>query len=159
MDQRLISKHFSRPREPGVSGLRLDSRRDSQNKATLHRNGKMPLSAHMETGRLLKEVYAATYYRKSVYNRVNIARSTLDDWAMNEYPDQKALPNDEFFKLYYRGPPHTFRRHISSEERTQHIDRLRRAQEIVQAHYPASARLRSLLKLLDGAIRSLQSWT
>jgi len=30
-------------------------------------NGKMPISVHKEVGRLLKEIYAATYYRKGVY--------------------------------------------------------------------------------------------
>jgi hypothetical protein len=120
--------------------------------------GRMPLSAHKEAGRLLKEVYAATGYRKSASNRVNSVRSELDEWAMQEYPDQKALPNEEFFDLYYHGPSQTFQQHISRGDRVGHTASLREVQKIVVAHYPDSAPLRALLKKLDGAINSLNSW-
>jgi len=121
-------------------------------------NGKMPLSAHEEAGRLLKEVYAVSYHRKGLHKRVGSIRTTLDEWAMREYPDHENPTNEEFFKLYYHGPSPTFQRHVSQAERDRHIAGLRRVQEIVLTHYPDSARLRKLLKTIDRAIRLLEAW-
>ena len=125
---------------------------------SLRPNGKMPLSAHEEAGRLLKEVYAASYHRKGVYRSVGSIRTTLDEWAMREYPDHENPTNEEFFKLYYHGPSPTFQRHLSQAERDRHIAGLRRVQEIVVTHYPDTTPLRELLKSIDRAIRLLEAW-
>ena len=42
---------------------------------SLRPNRKMPLSAHAEAGRLLKEVYAVSYHRKGVYHSVGSVKA------------------------------------------------------------------------------------
>lgn len=158
MDGTLISKGLLCPRGTGSSGHRLDQGRNARNNASLRPNGRMPLSAHKEAGRLLKEVYSATYWRKGVYNRVNIARSILDDWLMLEYPDHEELPMHVYNQIYFHVPPRSFDRRISPEERARHIASLRKVQDLVAVHYPDSAPLQALLKKLDGAIEALESW-
>jgi hypothetical protein len=125
---------------------------------SLRPNGTMPLSAHEECGRLLKEAYAASYHRKGVYNRVGSVRSTLEAWAMCEYPDQKNPTNEEFFKLYYHGPSPTFQRQINQADRDRHIAALRKVLEIVFTHYPEGSPLGELRKTLNRAIKSLETW-
>jgi hypothetical protein len=118
---------------------------------------RMPLEAHAEVGRLLKSVLIATYHRKGVYNRVNAVRSELDEWTQREY-DHAELPNERFFELYYHEAGSAFGRALTVAERARHGDSLSRARQILSAHYPDCAPLRSLLMKIDAALKSLQTW-
>ncbi|WP_241388424.1 DUF5623 domain-containing protein [Pseudomonas aeruginosa] len=119
---------------------------------------RMPIEIHAEVGRLLKSVLLATYHRKGVYNRVNAIRSELEDWAQCEY-NHTELPNEQFFELYYRESGSTFSRSLSEAERERHVENLAQVKTLLGEHYPDCPPLRSLLKKVDAAVTSLQSWT
>lgn len=119
--------------------------------------GRMPLEAHTEAGRLLKSVLVDTYHRKGVYNRVNAIRSELDEWTQREY-NRAELPNEQFFDLYYRESDSTFARSLTEAERERHAESLARVKRLLGEHYPDCPPLRSLLKKMDVAVKSLQSW-
>ncbi|CAM0555446.1 hypothetical protein EHLJMEHL_00604 [Vreelandella titanicae] len=120
--------------------------------------GRLPINVHAEVGRLLKSVLLATYYRKGVYNRINAVRSELDEWAQQEYKHDE-LPNEQFFELYYRESGSIFLRSLVESERLRHAQSLARGGELLVEHYPDCPPLRSLLKKVDAAAKSLQSWT
>jgi hypothetical protein len=120
--------------------------------------GKMPLDAHKKVGHLLKEITAMSSLRTGVHNPVKAVRCILDDWAMEEFPDHTELPNKEFFQIYYMLPHYRYMKHIDSCERSQRVAELREAQGILRKHYPAGATLSFVLKKLDSAIRSMDSW-
>lgn len=119
--------------------------------------GRMPIEVHAEVGRLLKSVLAATYHRKGVYNRVNAIRSELDEWTQREY-DHAELPNEQFFELYYHESGSTFSRSLTEAERERHAGSLAQAKKLLGEYYPDSPPLRSLLRKMDAAVKSLQSW-
>lgn len=123
----------------------------------LRPKGRMPIEMHAEVGRLLKSVLVGTYHRKGVYNRVNAIRSELDDWAQCEY-NHAELPNEQFFELYYRESGSTFSRLLTAVERERHTQSLTQVKKLLSEHYPECPPLRSLLKKVDGATASLQSW-
>ena len=127
-------------------------------KISMRPNGKMPLSAHETAGRLLKEILAATSHKLRIYRLVDAVRCTLENRAAVEYPDLKALPQDEFFHLYYYLPQATFQRHISAEQRARYIANLREVGEIVVAHSWDPESLRLLLKKLDDTVKALNAW-
>ncbi|MDP3753359.1 MAG: DUF5623 domain-containing protein [Polaromonas sp.] len=120
--------------------------------------GRMPINAHAEVGGLLKSVLVATHHRKGVYNRVNAVRSELDEWTQREY-NRAELPSEQFFDLYYHESGSTFSRSLSADARIHHVNSLTRVKQVVAEHYPDSPPLRSLLKNVDAAIKSLQNWT
>lgn len=119
--------------------------------------GRMPIEVHAEIGRLLKSVLVATYYRKGVYNRVNAIRSELDEWTQREY-NHAELPNEQFFELYYHESGSTFSRSLTEAERNHHVESLAQAKKLLRDHYPDCPPLRSLVKKVDAAVKSLQSW-
>jgi hypothetical protein len=119
--------------------------------------GQMPIKTHAEVGRLLKSVLVETYHRKGVYNRVNAIRSELDEWVQREYNDAE-LSNKQFFELYYRESGSTFKRSLSNAERERHTESLTEVKRLLYVHYPDCPPLRSLLKKIDVAVKSLQSW-
>ncbi len=118
-------------------------------------NGIMPIPVHREVGRLLKEVLVATHNRKSVYNRVDSVRSDLDEWTMREY-DRSALPDEEFFDLYYHESGDSPRK-ITAELAEHCIANLQNAKQLMLKHYPDSAPLRRLLKFLDKGDEGLRA--
>lgn len=121
-------------------------------------NARMPTEVHGEVGHLLKSVLAVTHHRKGVYNRVDAIRSELDEWTQREYKPTE-LPDDQFFDLYYRDAPVlTFPRSLPAEERAHYADCLARVKTTLAKHYPDCAPLRAMLKRVDAAIASLQSW-
>lgn len=120
--------------------------------------GRMPISAHAEVGGLLKSVLVATHHRKGVHNRVNSVRSELDEWTQREY-DRVELPSEQFFDLYYHESSSTFSRSLPADERNNHTNNLTRVKQVLAENYPDSPPLRSLLKKLDAATKSLQRWT
>ncbi|WP_294254850.1 DUF5623 domain-containing protein [uncultured Comamonas sp.] len=119
--------------------------------------GRMPVEAHAQVGRLLKSVLVATYHRKGVYNRVNAIRGELDEWTQREY-DRAELPSEQFFELYYHESGSTFSRSLTETERARHVESLGQAKDLLGEHYPDSPPLRTLLKKVDAAVKSLQSW-
>lgn len=121
-------------------------------------NARMPVEVHAKVGSLLKSVLTATYYRKGVYNRINTARCELDDWVQREYNDAE-LPNEQFFELYYRESGSTFARRLSPEDRARHVSSLVEVKKSLAENYPECPPLRSMLRRIDGAITSLNSWT
>jgi hypothetical protein len=120
-------------------------------------NAKVPIEVHAQVGRLLKSVLVGSYYRKGVYNRVDSIRSELDEWTQREYTPTE-LPGEQFFDLYYHEAGSTFSRSISAEEKRRHVTSLEDVKRTLVEHYPDSAPLRTLLKKVDAAIRSMQSW-
>lgn len=119
--------------------------------------GRMSVEAHAEVGSLLKSVLVATYYRKGVYNRVDTVRCDLDEWVQREYNGAE-LPNEQFFGLYYQETGSTPSRSLPAQERKQLADNLLRVRQILSEHYPDSPPLSSMLKKVDAAITSLQTW-
>ncbi len=119
--------------------------------------GRMPIEAHAKVGQLLKSVLVATYHRKGVYNRVNAIRSELDEWTQREYSHAE-LPSEQFFELYYHESGSTFSRTLTEAERERHVVSLVQAKNLLGEHYPDSPPLRTLLKKVDAAVKSLESW-
>ena len=122
-------------------------------------NARMPIETHAEVGRQLKSVLAVSYHRKGVYNRVDAVRSELDEWTQREY-NHEELPNEQFFDLYYHGTEHAkYERSMPAEERGRHIESLTLVKIMLAKYYPDCTPLRAMLKRIDAAINSLQSWT
>ena len=119
-------------------------------------NGRMPVAVHRDVGSLLKEVLVTAYFRKSVYSRLNSVRSDLDEWTMREY-DHSALPDEEFFNLYYHEIGDSPRR-INPEIAERCVTKLQRVHMLIQQHYPDCAPLRRLRKLLTEAEKALRAW-
>jgi hypothetical protein len=119
-------------------------------------NGRMPIETHKEVGRLLKGVLVVIYYRKGAYNRVNAVRSDLDEWTMREY-DRSALPDNEFFDLYYHEQGNSPRK-VTAGQAQDCIANLRQVEEMLTKHYPDSAPLRRLIKLLRGGTKAIEAW-
>lgn len=119
--------------------------------------GKMPIESHQKVGELLKSVLVASYYRKGVYNRLDSVRSELEEWAQREYTYVE-LPSEEFFDLYYHESQSSYARTLSAEERGRHIASLNAAKQFLIQHYPDCPPLRGVLKKMDTAIKSMQSW-
>lgn len=120
-------------------------------------NGRMPIEVHAQVGQLLKSVLKETQYRKGVYNPLSVIRSELDEWAQREY-NHDELPNEQFFNLYYRETGITFSRALNEADRERHIQSLAQVKKLLGENYPDSPPLRSLLKKIDAAVKSLQSW-
>lgn len=118
---------------------------------------RMPIEAHAHVGRLLKSVLNETNHRKGVYNRVNAIRSELDEWTQREY-NHAELPNEQFFDLYYNESGSTFLRALAEADRERHVQSLTHAKEVLGEHYPDCPPLRSLLKKVDAAVKSLRDW-
>mgnify|MGYP001195841085 CR=1 FL=1 len=123
----------------GAEGLRLASEY-----AVLNANYLM---------HLLKD----TYHRKGVYNRVDAIRSELDEWTQREY-NHAELPNEQFFDLYYHESGSTFARALAEADRERHVQSLAHAKKLLGEHYPDCPPLRSLLKKVDAAVKSLRDW-
>lgn len=119
--------------------------------------GRMPIEAHAQVGTLLKSVLVASHHRKGVYNRVNGIRSELDEWTQREY-NHAELSSEQFFDLYYHESGSTFARALSPDERAIHVGSMERVKQILAHHYPDSPPLRALMKKLDAAIGSMQTW-
>ncbi len=122
---------------------------------------KMPIEMHEEVGRLLKSVRVATSYRKGVCNRIDAVRAELDEWAQREYT-RAELSSEQFAKLYYKeneGFESMASRSLSASERVRHASGLATAKTLLGKHYPECPPLRSLMRKLDAAIKSLQSWS
>jgi hypothetical protein len=120
--------------------------------------GRMPISAHAEAGRLLKSVLVVAYNRKGVYNRIDAIRSELDEWTQREYSNDE-LSLEQLNKLYYRDSGTTYSRSITESERKRHAESLAQVKKILGEHYPDCSPLRTLLKKVDAAFKSLTSWT
>lgn len=120
-------------------------------------NGKMPVEMHARVGELLKSVLVASFQRKGVYSRVNDIRCELDEWTMREY-NHDELPSEQFFGLYYHESAETNQRTISSEERLKHIASLESVKSLLIEYYPDSPPLRSVLKKVDEAVKSMHAW-
>lgn len=121
-------------------------------------NAAMPIDAHTEIGRLLKEILAVSFRRKGVYNRVDGIRSELDEWAQREYSPSQ-LSNDDFFALYYHDcPPPKDIRSPSDEERKRYLAGLAKVKKLLARHYPDCPPLRAMLKRVDFAMSSFQTW-
>lgn len=120
--------------------------------------GCMPIDAHKEVGTLIKSVLIASSHRKGVYNRLNSLRSKLDEWVQREYNSEE-LPHEQFFDLYYHESNHRYMRSMPAGERNVHLNKMARVKSILVKHYPDCPPLRAILKKIDGAAQSMQSWT
>lgn len=118
---------------------------------------RMPIEAHAEVGRLLQEVFDASYYRKGVYNRLMGIRSHLDDWVQREYTSEE-LPYERFTGLYYCESDESPVRKLADEDRKRHLGGIDQVKQLLARHYPDSAALRGVLKKLDAVAKSLEGW-
>lgn len=118
---------------------------------------KMPVKKHSEVGKLLKEVLTATRGRAGVSKRVDQVRCELDNWVQLEH-DHAALPDSEFFDLYYHESGEVPEAERGVVGRAQHVERLHRAKAILVGAYPDSKPLRDLTKKIDLAVKSLEAW-
>lgn len=119
---------------------------------------KMPIEKHTDVGTLLKSVLAVTYKRKSVYNKLNSVRSTLDEWVQREYTSEEELSQEKFANLYYGGLEHSLAEKMDQHTRPTHIKNIARVKIILVENYPDCAPLRGILRMIDSATTSLQSW-
>lgn len=99
-----------------------------------------------------------THHRKGVYNRVNSGSCELDEWTQREY-DRVELPSEQVFDLYPHGSGSTFLRPLSADDCNHHANNLTRVKQVLVEHDLDSPPVRSLLKKVDAAIKSLQSRT
>jgi len=125
---------------------------------SLRPNGKMPLTAHAEVGRLLKEVCADVIHRKSMYRSADYIRSTLDEWVMREYPDAKELPREDLDNLYYNTPVNP-KQPMSQSMIDEHVDRLRKVITILATHYLDRPPVSQLVRKIYDLIKSLELWS
>lgn len=122
-------------------------------------NARMPIAAHQEIGKLLKEVCTASnFVRKSVYNPVNSVRCELDDWIQQEYKSNEELPNEVFLQIYYHGTGASSVQKLSIEQQDTLCGNLHKAKEILDQNYHDCKPLRSLYKRLDRAIKAIERW-
>jgi len=120
----------------------------------LRPDGKMPIEAHREVGRLLKSVLAAAEKRAGASSRIKRMRHELDEWMMREY-NSRVLDQETFSNLYYHegnGDPQ------SPIDRGEMIRRLETAKAILSRQYPDCPPLDALTDQADKAIASLRSW-
>lgn len=122
-------------------------------------NTRMPLDAHTLVGELLKSVVAVTYERPGAYNRVDAVRVELDEWVQREYRSEAEMPQEQFFSLYYGETGQSAPRSMAEDDRARHCASLKAASKLLVEHYPDCAPLRGMLKKLDMAQKSLQTWT
>lgn len=120
-------------------------------------NAKMPIKAHQEIGRLLKEARVATLFHKKAEKEIDSVRCTLDDWVQREY-NRIELPGDVFFDLYYHEEGFQPERSPTPERKIALIKMLQRAKVILDANYHDCQPQRALHKKLDRAIVAIEGW-
>jgi len=123
----------------------------------LRPDGRMPVSAHQEVAGLLDELSSITHERRGVYNRIDLVRSTLDEWIQREY-DYRELPNEVFHALYYRTGHREWRKAITHAERDALGVKLAQVRSILGQHYPDCPPLRMVFRKLGLAEKSLNTW-
>lgn len=122
-------------------------------------NTRMPITAHQEIGKLLKEVCAASdFVRKSVYKPIDSVRCELDDWIQVEYKSREELPNKVFFNIYYHGPTPSTARELSFEQKETLCSKLHQVKQILDQHYHDCKPLRSIHKRIDRALKAIELW-
>ena len=119
---------------------------------------RMPIPVHEEISRLLNQVRSACDHRSGVANRLDRARSELDEWIQREYTAGE-LPQELFFDLYYRGD-HTqsIGRKVSDLQAETYIAQLRQVCDRICTYYPDCEPRRALTRWIDSATKSLQAW-
>jgi len=68
------------------------------------------------------------------------------------------LSNEQFFELYYHESGWTFSRTLPEVERERYAESLMESGKLLDQHYPDCPPLRSLLKKMDNAVKSLRDW-
>lgn len=119
--------------------------------------GRMPLDAHDAVARDLRMAIGSAEYRPGVRERLDRVRSELDDWVQVEY-DRQELDMERFSEMYYGALGAAFRRRPTVAERAALLAAIGRVREQVARRYPDCEPLRRLIRLIDHAQRSAQSW-
>lgn len=119
--------------------------------------GRMPLDAHDAVARDLRMAIGSAEYRPGVRERLDRVRSELDDWVQVEY-DRQELDMERFSEMYYGALGAAFRRRPTVAERAALLAAIGRIREQVARRYPDCEPLRRLIRLIDHAQRSAQSW-
>lgn len=120
-------------------------------------NGRMPLDAHDEVARELRMAIGSAEYRPGVREKLDRVRSELDDWVQVEY-DRDELDMERFSAMYYGTLGAAFRRRPTAAERSALVAAIGRVREQLARSYPDCEPLRRLIRLIDLAVRSAQSW-
>lgn len=123
----------------------------------LRPDGRMPIAAHQAVAGLLDDLLSITHERRGVCNRVDWVRSTLDEWVQREY-DSNELPNEVFHALYYRAGHREWRKSITPIERDILSAKIAQVRSILNEHYPDCPPLRAMIRKLDLAEKSLNTW-
>lgn len=119
--------------------------------------GRMPLDAHDAVARDLRMAIGSAEYRPGVRERLDRVRSELDDWVQVEY-DRQELDMERFSEMYYGALGAAFRRRPTVAERAALLAAIGRVREKLARRYPDCEPLRRLIRLIDHAQRSAQSW-
>lgn len=117
---------------------------------------KMPISSHIEAGKIIKSVLASPQKPYSVNQRMDSVRSTLEDWMSSEIRRDE-LDGSEFFDVYYHDADETgpyAEASKSSEGLIRILDELKAK---LSAHYPDCAPLRQQFGKIDTSIKIIRS--
>ncbi|MGX9934808.1 DUF5623 domain-containing protein [Advenella kashmirensis] len=117
----------------------------------------VPIDVHAEIGRLLKSVLHTTFRRKGVYNRINSVRSELDEWVQREYSHDE-LPYEQFLALYYQDTYRPTTQSMTAIGIDKHIESLYQAKNLLCEHYLDCPSVRTLVKKVEAAVKSLETW-
>lgn len=120
-------------------------------------NARMPIQQHEEVGRLLMSVLTDSVMRRGVNNRIAAVRCELYEWVQREYNDSE-LPNKQCSRMYFHEGILNFNKSISEGERARLGANLENAKSILVQHYPDCPPLRSMLKKVAAAQKSLETW-
>lgn len=123
----------------------------------LRPDARMLIAAHDEVAGLLAGLLSITHDRRGVYNRIDAVRSMLDEWVQREY-DYSELSSETFHALYYRNGHREWRKSITEAERDDLATKLVRLRVILGDQYPDCLPMRGLLRKLDLAEKSLNTW-
>jgi hypothetical protein len=118
---------------------------------------KMPIEAHIEAGKLLKDVLEIAENRAGAERRIGMVRTQLDDWAACEY-HKSELSNEIFLNMYYGGGTSSTVRLPTAAQRSECIDKLEQVKSLLSQYYPSCRPVDSLNRDIDFAIKSLSTW-
>ena len=119
--------------------------------------GQLSVEMHGQIGKSLTSVLADTLQRKSVTSRLEDVRQKLEEWVSKEYSETE-LPKNELEDIYYHYFELNFIDAINKETRDMHVRSLNKAITILTQYYPECPPVNALVKKLNGAINSMQSW-
>lgn len=121
-------------------------------------NARMPVQAHQELARLLREARSGALFNKKAENAIGMIRTTLDDWVQKEYPSEKELPNELFHDMYYGHDDFKNEPTPSEAKKIELINTLIRAKTLFNLHYHNCEPVRWVNNKFSLAVKSIENW-